>query len=462
MNAGIRTRFAPSPTGRLHIGSVRTALFNWLFARHSGGSFILRIEDTDTARSTLESEKGIIEDLGWLGLDHDEGPDIGGKKGPYRQSERLGIYTDSARFLIEKGAAYNCYCSKERLETLRASQIKAGMPPRYDGRCRDISPNGAPKDALPSIRFRVPDKTVYFSDIVHGDMRFDKSAFGDFVIIGSDGIASYNFAAAVDDALMAITHIIRGDDHISNTPRQILVFEALGHKPPAFAHIPLVLTPERTPLGKRDLSASLDSLREEGFLPEAVINSSARLGWSFGDEFLTLNEMARIFSIKRLSAAPSVFDRDRLKSFNRAAIERLGAQDLIRLTGIDPDAPRVKEIISAVKPNAVTLGDIKTLSAPFISGAEYSAEALAILSEPYSRTVIDAFVAEFKKTDIIDETACGRITGEVKKITNEKGKRLFMPLRCALTGMTEGIELARAVELLGKEEILSRLEKAKT
>lgn len=461
MSANVRTRFAPSPTGRLHIGSVRTALFNWLFARHSGGSFILRIEDTDTARSTPESEKGIIEDLSWLGLDHDEGPYIGNAKGPYRQSERLGIYTECARGLVEKGVAYNCYCSKERLETLRASQIKAGAPPRYDGRCDEINPKDAPKNITPSIRFRVPDKTVCFNDIVHGEMRFDKTAFGDFVIIGSDGIASYNFAVAMDDALMEITHIIRGDDHMSNTPRQILIFEALGSKPPAFAHIPLVLTPERLPMSKRDLSASLDSLREEGFLPEAVINSGARLGWSFGEEFLTLDEMAKIFSIKRLSAAPSVFDRDRLKSFNKTAIERLSAENIIQLTGISANAPRIKDIINAVKPNAVTLGDIKTLGAPFISDVEYSAEASAILSEPYAKIVIDAFMAEFKKTGIIDETTCSRTIKEVKKITNEKGKRLFMPLRCALTGMTEGIELAKAIELLGKEKILSRLEKAR-
>ncbi len=460
MSASVRTRFAPSPTGYLHIGSVRTALFNWLFARGSGGAFILRVEDTDAARSTREFERCIIEDLRWLGLDHDEGPDAGGDRGPYRQSERLGIYRESAQRLVNKGIAYRCWCSKKRLEELRASQMKAGAPPRYDGRCALLGEKDAPKDTPPSIRFRVQGKTVSFNDGVHGALRFETSAFGDFVIIGSDGIASYNFAAAVDDALMEITHIIRGDDHVSNTPRQLLLFEALGFAPPAFAHIPLVLTPERTPLGKRDMSASIRSLKEEGFLPDAVINASARLGWSFGEGFLALEEMTRIFSIERLSPAPSIFDHDRLKAFNRLALERLDLGSIIRLSGIPADAPRVKEVVNAVKRSAVTINDVKALAAPFIGEIEYSPEARAILNEPYAREVINFFAAEFEKTLSLDEHTYNMIAAEAKRIVKEKGKRLFLPLRCALTGTTQGIELAKAIELLGREKVLSRLGKA--
>ncbi|MFQ5735480.1 MAG: glutamate--tRNA ligase [Thermodesulfobacteriota bacterium] len=261
---GVRTRFAPSPTGHLHIGNVRTALFNWLFARHFNGEFVLRMEDTDTARSDAAFEDSIIEDLSWLGLEWDEGPGgprggwggwgagSNGPHGPYRQSERLAIYDRHAAALLDKGLAYRCYCSKERLEALKAEQMKKGSPPRYDNRCRSLSPSEIPAGAAPLIRFMVRGRSVRFKDGVHGRMAFDTSAMGDFVIIGSDGVASYNFAVVVDDSEMGITHVLRGDDHLSNTPRQILLFEALGRTVPHYHHLPLVLSPSRSPLGKRD------------------------------------------------------------------------------------------------------------------------------------------------------------------------------------------------------------------
>lgn len=458
MASTVRTRFAPSPTGYLHIGNLRTALFNWLFARHSGGFFILRVEDTDAARSSKEFERCIMEDLRWLGLAWDEGPDIGGDKGPYRQSERLGIYKDCSDRLIKEGRAYRCYCSKERLEELKISQSRAGIPSRYDGRCRSLKEPQT--GVIPAVRFKVPEKTVTFIDGVHGRLSFDSRVFGDFVIVGSDGIASYNFAVVLDDALMEITHILRGDDHISNTPRQILLFEALGFSIPSYSHIPLVLSPDKTPLGKREGGATLRALREDGFLPDAVLNATARLGWSFGTGFLTLEELSAAFSIDRLSVSPSIFDMERLKSFNKSFMERLDSASLARLASLsagDTGEAALLRAVEAVKANAVTLKNIKALVAPFLGEPVLTEEARSVLSEPYAKAVIRAFLIEAEKAAALDEAAYKTIVQAVKKTTGEKGKRLFMPIRCALTGATEGIELEKVMELLGKETVIKRL-----
>ena len=458
----VRTRFAPSPTGYLHIGSVRTALFNWLFAKGSpGGSFILRIEDTDTARSRSEFETAIMEDLKWLGLLWDEGPQTGGgrgEKGPYRQSERLEIYRDYAGKLLKDGLAYMCYCSMERLAGLRREQAHKGVPPRYDSRCRSIPSKDAPKGVTPALRFRVPERNVTFADGAHGNLSFDTETFGDFVIMGSDGVASYNFAVVLDDALMSITHIIRGDDHVSNTPRQILLFEALGFNIPSFTHIPLVLAPDRTPLGKRHSSASIRSLKEAGFLPGAILNASARLGCSLGDEFLTLDEMALSFSLKRLSVSPSIFDEERLKSFNRAALERMSMDEIMGLTGFSEEG--MKAVIEAVRPAAATLNDIKRLASPFIKGVALTGETRAALTEPYAKAVLEAFLNEFEKAATLDGASYDRIVSDVKTKTGEKGRRLYMPLRCALTGKEEGVELVKVVRLLGREKAVERIRAA--
>ncbi len=452
----MRTRFAPSPTGRLHIGSARTALFNWLFARHRGGRFILRIEDTDVARSSKEFEESIYEDLRWLDLDWDEGPDKGGEKGPYRQSERLPGYKGHAEALIKKGVAYRCYCTKERIEELKQGQIKIGVPPRYDGRCRAVKEAEAPEGVSPVIRFKVPERNVSFTDGVHGPLSFDSRIFGDFVIIGSDGIAAYNFAVVADDAAMGITHIIRGDDHISNTPRQILLFEALGLTPPSYTHIPLVLAPDRTPLGKRHASASLRRLREDGFLPEALLNSIARLGWHPGDEPLSLDEMIREFSTAKLSKSPSIFDMGRLKAFNKAAIEKMDDKELLRLSSM-PASAGLLEAVRAVKANAITLKDLSSLLRPFAGEPEFSEEARSILNEPYAREVLSAFRSSILEVDMLDEKVYNQTMDRVKKATKEKGHKLHMPIRCALTGETHGIELVKVLTLLGKERVIGRL-----
>ena len=456
MSGNARTRFAPSPTGYLHLGNARTALFNWLHARHCGGSFILRIEDTDTVRSNPSYETAIIKDLRWLGLEWDEGPDVGGQAGPYRQSERLRFYTSYAEWLVRNEAAYRCWCTKERLSELKAAQIKAGVAPRYDGRCRDAGLAGAGSSSTPVIGFKTPHRAVRFGDEVHGALTFDANTYGDFVIVGSDGVASYNFAVVVDDALMNITHVIRGDDHLSNTARQIMLFQALGFAVPVYAHIPLVLGRDRHPLSKRDNGASIRHLAEAGYLPEAIINSVARLGWTpaAGEGVLGLTEMASTFDLKRLSKSASVFDMDRLRAFNKTVIEKTDGTTLARLA----EAPeQAAGLIDAVKPNAETIADIRVLIAPFIGGLTLDYEARKSLDVPASKAVIRAFIDEASKFDVLDETVYDTIIKAVKATTGEKGRQLFLPIRCGLTGMAHGIELIKILKILGRQEALARL-----
>ncbi|MBI5810303.1 MAG: glutamate--tRNA ligase [Deltaproteobacteria bacterium] len=459
----VRTRFAPSPTGNLHIGNARTAFFNYLFARKENGRFILRIEDTDVNRSLKAHEKSIMDDLKWLGLLWDEGPDIGGGKGPYRQSERLPAYKALAKTLLDKGLAYRCYCGKARLEELKSAQKKAGTPPRYDGRCMELGESEIPVDATPAIRFKVPKKTVRFIDGVHGEVVFDARSFGDFVILGSEGIASYNFAVVADDASMDITHIIRGDDHLSNTPRQILLFDALGFDVPSFSHIPLVLGPDRSPLSKRQSGSSLKELREGGFLPTAVLNATARLGWSPGEGLLSLEEMTKAFSIKALSNSPSVFDAGMLKHFNKIAIEGLEAEDILKLTtikAVGAERELLLKAVDAVRRNAVTLKDLEEMVFSVAGGAGMTNEAGEVLKERYARDVVAAFIMEAGKKAALDEDAYNDIMAKVREATFESGRRLFLPIRCALTGRTEGAELVKVITLLGKEKVIERLKKS--
>ncbi|NLM95967.1 MAG: glutamate--tRNA ligase, partial [Firmicutes bacterium] len=300
----VRVRFAPSPTGYLHIGNVHTALFNWLFARHFGGQVVLRIEDTDRARSEAHYEGAIVEDLRWLGLDWDEGVDVGGPYGPYRQSERLAIYRDAAQRLLSEGFLYECYCTDEELEEDRQRYLEQGLMPRYSGRCRDLAAGErrrlAAEGRKPALRFKVPaGEEIILQDLVRGEISFATDNIGDFIVLRSNGMPVYNFSVTVDDALMKITHIIRGDEHISNTPRQILLYRALGEEEPQFAHIAMLLGPDRSKLSKRHGAASIDDFRRMGFLPEALVNYLALLGWSSptGEEILPLPEIKAQFTL---------------------------------------------------------------------------------------------------------------------------------------------------------------------
>src|SRR5215510_10048243 len=318
----MRVRFAPSPTGYLHVGNARTALFNWLLARGQGGSFILRIEDSDTDRSTRTSEETILRDLRWLGLDWDEGPDIGGAWGPYRLSERLHLYGSFAKELLAADRAYYCFCPPTHPENERA----AGDEAEHGSTCvcrqisKDDAANRIANGERPAVRFRVPEnRDVTFHDVVRGDVRFHADVIGDSVILRADGTPTYNFAVVIDDALMEITHVVRGEDHISNTPRQLLLYEALGLTPPAFAHLALVMGPDHSPLSKRHGATSVAEFREKGYLPEALVNYLALIGWSpgGGDELLPVDELARRFSLDRVGHSAGVFDEEKLAWVNR-------------------------------------------------------------------------------------------------------------------------------------------------
>src|SRR4029450_4198540 len=333
----MRVRFAPSPTGHLHVGNARTALFNWLLARGSGGTFILRVEDTDVERSTLVSEASIMQDLSWLGLDWDEGPDVGGPRGPYRQSERLHLYGSYAKELLASDHAYYCFCSREKLEAERREALPAGRPARYSGTCRNLSADEtATRMAAgerPAIRFRVPEnREVVFTDLVRGEVRFHTEVIGDPVIVRAEGIPAYNFAVVVDDALMAITHVIRGEDHISNTPRQLLLYEALGFQPPTFAHVALVMGPDHSPLSKRHGATSVAEFRAKGYLPEALVNYLALIGWAPGQDtdVLPLDELARRFALSHVAHSAGVFDEDKLAWVNRHYLKSADPDSLVR------------------------------------------------------------------------------------------------------------------------------------
>jgi len=460
-NSKIRVRFAPSPTGYLHIGNARTALFNRLFAARYKGSFVLRIEDTDRERSTKAFEDSILEDLKWLGIDWEEGPDKGGAFGPYRQSERADIYSEYTDKLIDKGMAYPCYCTHDRLEELKKRQIKAGWPPKYDGRCRTLPMGERPKDVRPVIRFCAPEKTVAFEDKVHKRLSFDASIFGDFIIAGSDGIATYNFAVVIDDALMAITHVIRGEDHLSNTPRQILLFDAFGFPVPQYAHIPLILGSDRTPLSKRHGAASIMELKESGFLPEAIVNHLCHLGLSPGREFLSMGEAVELFSIEMLSRSPSVFDIDRLKAFNRVYIEKADTERLANIVKPylkeDVSHEWLQKAIEAIKGEAITLRDIPDMLLSLLKGPVFDRDAERVLKESYAREVLNALSQEIEKQEGLNTDTYKNVIAGIKQKTGLNGKQLFMPIRAALTGKLKGIELEKIFVLLGKKQISERI-----
>jgi len=473
----MRVRFAPSPTGQLHVGNARTALFNWLLAHGKDGTFILRIEDTDAERSTRESEHSILEDLRWLGLDWDEGPDVGGLHGPYRQSERLHLYASYANELLSGGHAYFCFCSPQQLDADRQADLAAGRPPRYHGTCREMAPDEARRriDAAerPVIRFKVPDSAdVTFHDLVRGDVSFNTEQFGDPIIVRSDGRPQYNFAVVIDDALMEITHVIRGEDHISNTPRQILLYQALGFSLPAFAHLSLVMGPDHTPLSKRHGATSVMEFRERGYLPEALVNYLALIGWSPGgdEELLPIQELARRFALEDVGHSAGVFDQEKLAWMNRhymkeAAPARLAAEAaryFIARGFLRRRTDAAMEYLVSVLPMAV--GSVDRLEEipdrlkflfDFNPAAALARDDVAeILSEPGARDVIVAL------PDAIDRPLSDRETframaNRVKERTGRKGKSLFHPIRVALTGEGGGPELDVAVPAIERGAALA-------
>lgn len=463
----MRVRFAPSPTGHLHVGNARTALFNWLLAHGKDGIFILRIEDTDAERSTRESEAGILEDLRWLGLDWDEGPDVGGVHGPYRQSERLHLYASYANELIAAGQAYYCFCSPGKLEDERKADLAAGRPPKYHGTCRSIPPAEARArmDAgeRPVIRFKIPGNVdVSFHDLVRGEVTFSSEVIGDPVLVRSDGRPQYNFAVVVDDAVMEITHVIRGEDHISNTPRQVLLYQALGFTPPEFAHLSLVMGPDHTPLSKRHGATSVAEFRERGYLPEALVNYLALIGWSPGgdQELLPIDELARRFALEDVGHSAGVFDQEKLAWMNRhymkeAAPARLAAETARYFFArgfLKRRTDEAMEYFVSVLPMAV--GSVDRLEEipdrlRFIFEFDPAAalarpEVAEVLNEPGAREVIAALPGAIEGP-LSDREVFRAMATRVRERTGLKGKALFHPIRVALTGEGGGPELDLAV-----------------
>lgn len=461
----MRLRFAPSPTGLLHVGNARTALFNWLLARGQGGTLILRIEDTDAERSTAASEAGILEDLKWLGLDWDEGPVVGGAHGPYRQSERLDLYRSYASELIDSGQAYYCFCRQEQLEQDRRTALEAGRPPKYVGRCRAQSladararmQNG--EGAV--VRFRVPDedRDVAFQDVVRGTVRFNTSVIGDPVLVRSDGHPAYNFAVVVDDALMQITHVIRGEDHISNTPRQVLLYDALGFQPPVFAHLALVLGPDHTPLSKRHGATSVSEFRTRGYLPEALVNYLALLGWSpgGGDELLPIEELARRFSLDHVGHSAAVFDQEKLAWANRhyvrladpGRLADLALPCFIRAGHVLRDTPVAREYVRALMPmltgsvdRVEQMPDRVRMIFAFDPETALTHEVVrAELDDPAARRVVAAWAEELASAPRLDRERFRAAAARVKLATGLKGRELFHPIRVSLTCEADGPEL---------------------
>ena len=463
----MRVRFAPSPTGQLHVGNARTALFNWLLAHGKDGTFILRIEDTDTERSTRESEASILDDLRWLGLDWDEGPDVGGVHGPYRQSERLHLYASYANELLNSGHAYYCFCPPAKLDEDRKADLAAGRPPKYHGTCRNLSLEDARgrMDAgeRPVIRFRVPESgDVTFRDLVRGEVTFSSDVIGDFVLVRSDGRPAYNFAVVVDDAVMEVTHVIRGEDHISNTPRQVLLYQALGFTLPEFAHLSMVLGPDHTPLSKRHGATSVAEFRERGYLPESLVNYLALIGWSPGGdkELLPIQELARRFALEDVGHSAGVFDQEKLAWMNRhymkeAAPARLAAEAarfFVSRGYLRKRTDQAMEYLVSVLPMAVGSVDrleeipdrLKFLFEFDAAVALTRDDVSSVLDESGARQVIAA-LPDAIEGSLKDRESFRAMANRVKERTGLKGKALFHPIRVVLTGEGAGPELDLAV-----------------
>ncbi|MFQ5709084.1 MAG: glutamate--tRNA ligase [bacterium] len=468
MNEMVRVRFAPSPTGHLHVGNARTAILNWLFARHCGGQFILRIEDTDAERSTQESEGSILEDLRWLGLDWDEGPTGGGAYGPYRQSERRDIYRQYVEQLQQRGSVYPCYCTEAELQQKREEALARGETPKYDRKCLSLTEAQRrafeQEERKPVWRFRVQPGAIEWYDLVKGELSFDAGNLGDFVVLRSDGLATYNFAATVDDALMQITQVIRGDDHVSNTPKQILIYNALGWPPPQFCHVPMILGPDRTRLSKRHGATSIDEFRTQGYLPQALVNFLSLLSWSSesGEEILSVEQLIREIDLKRISKSPAIFDVVKLNWMNGLYIRALPADELVELaipflkhSKADlSDRKGLTSAISLVKDSLEYLSQIPELVEPFYRERVYPSDGQAIAwsSKDSSQKVYWAFLRNLKNYNYMDAEIFRDIMKQVQQETGLMGKELWVPVRVALTGKIHGPDLPRVAEILGKEK----------
>jgi len=484
----VRVRFAPSPTGHLHVGNARTALFNWLFARQKGGTMILRIEDTDVERSEARFEDQLIGDLKWLGLDWDEGPDRGGPYAPYRQSDRLEIYREHAERLRAEGKAYLCFCSEEELEKERERRQAEGGQPIYSGKCRNLDPEEAKRrrDAgeASAIRLKIPERPIRFHDIVHGDVEFSSEVVSDPIILRSNGMPVYNYVVVIDDGLMKITHVIRGDDHLSNTPKQVALYEALGWKVPEFAHLSTILGSDRERLSKRHGATSIQNFRDMGVLPEALENYLVLLGWAPSGgtrEIFTPKELIKEFSLQRVTPSSAVFDMEKLYWLNRQYIKQAAPERINRLAlpyyatmMAEGAAPANNGRTNGWNPSqseADWLARLTQLYVPYVNRLDelperaapvFAYDATRALESPDNREVLGwpstkAVLTDFTVKVLEDESATsGQLTGEefkaivnhVRAETGAKGKELFHPIRIVITGLHSGPDFDRLIPIL--------------
>lgn len=479
----VRVRFAPAPTGSLHVGGARTALFNYLFARRNGGALVLRSEDTDVARSTEASEAVIQNDLRWLGLKWDEGTDVGGPHAPYRQSERIDRYALAAAQLLETEKAYPCYCTPDELEAERVAAERKGVAPKYSGKCRELSrEQRAAREAEgrnPAIRFVMPQRDVFVEDMIRGSVHFPAGSIGDFVIMKSDHGPTYNFAAVIDDSDMEISHVIRGDEHLPNTPRQVALYEALERPLPLFAHVSMILAPDHQKLSKRHGATSVAEYRDEGYLPEAIVNYLALLGWSPGDdtELFTLEDLAAAFSLERVQKSPAVFDAAKLRWFNAHYIRAKPLEERAELFAQwavkDDRAKRSSELqdpawlelfAKAVSDHVEVLGQVPAEAAAMLTDEiridEASKEALA----PQTARQLVAEVADAAERDANRTAWTQHVTkdalAQLGARHGVKGRALFRPIRVAVTGKEHGIELPLLLQLLGPQRAARRIRAA--
>ncbi|NMA89727.1 MAG: glutamate--tRNA ligase [Amphibacillus sp.] len=481
MTKEVRVRYAPSPTGHLHIGNARTALFNYLFAKHFGGQFIIRTEDTDEKRNVEGGEESQLKYLKWLGLEWDEGADIGGAYGPYRQTERLDIYQKYVDELLERNLAYKCYMTEEELEQEREEQRAKGQVPKYSGAHANLTDEQIAQFEAEgreaSIRFRVPENVTYtFDDIVRGTISFESSDFGDWVIVKKNGVPTYNFAAVIDDHLMKISHVLRGEEHISNTPRQMMIYDAFGWKAPQFGHMTLILNEERKKLSKRDqhVVQFIEQYKNLGYLPEAMFNFITLLGWSpvGEEEIFTKDKLIEIFDPNRLSTSAAIFDSKKLQWMNNQYIKTLSEEEIVDLTlphlieagRIPADADEETKnwainLISLYKEQLSYGAEIVDLTELFFqTKISYNEEAQAILSESQVPEVLTTFKNKLNELENWEPQEIKAAVRETQKDTQQKGKKLFMPIRVATTGQAHGPELPNAIYLLGKETVITRLE----
>ncbi len=475
----VRVRFAPSPTGDLHVGNIRTALFDWAYARHTGGKLIFRIEDTDTERVTDQYINAAIETLKWLGLDWDEGPEVGGEYGPYLQSQRLDIYATWAQKFLDQKDAYHCYCSADELEERRQVQMKSNQAPGYDGKCRDLSIDQVEKfkqaGRKPVIRMRMPDGETLFTDAIRGEVKFEHKYVPDFVLARADGSPLYTLAVAVDDVLMKITHVLRGEDLLSSTPRQIRVYQAMGVKSeeyPIFAHLPFVMGQDNAKLSKRNGEVSIAWYREQGFLPEAICNYLALLGWSPGDdkENITMAELVELFTVERVNSSPARFDMKKLEAINGDKIRALSLEEFLSwalpflinskvIAGQADEIEVVKSALPIIQERIVKLAEIPAmLSFLFVKDFKVAPEELSKITDVVSQNVLKVALS---KVEVLSSWDHASIESSLRVALIEelglKPRIAFSALRIAVTGSHISPPLFESLQLLGKERSIDRI-----